>query len=67
MQLMPMEQYGSSSDDTMWTVVQHYETGAQEARNKYAKVLCVVDSPTSPPEGEVRDVYCSDIPGYYYT
>jgi|TARA_Y100000310_G_C20636516_1_gene791466 hypothetical protein len=48
--------------DWIWYVLKKYQTPIKEAQNKYARWHCLVVSPMVP-NGEVGDVYISDIKG----
>lgn len=43
-----------------WIVLKHYQQPENEAKNPYARVFCQVSSPLCP-EGELGDVYISEI------
>jgi hypothetical protein len=53
-----------TSNGWTWKILKHYQTLEKEVENPYARVFCHVTSPFVP-EGEMGDVYCADIPGYF--
>ena len=49
------------ADDWTWYVLKKYQSPEKEAANPYARWLCAVVTPYTSLEGDVGDVYCSDI------
>lgn len=46
-----------------WQVLKHYASSEAEAKDPYARVFCNVISPIVGPQGELGDVYLSEIRG----
>jgi len=60
----PYEVY--TAGDWEWRVLKHYQSPEGERKNKFARVLCAVQSPFTFGTYEYGDTYCKDIPGYVY-
>ena len=56
----PYEVWVSRDGSWEWHVLKKYQNPVQEAKNEYARWLCLVKSPYVP-EGEMGDVYVRDI------
>jgi hypothetical protein len=52
--------YQSFRGDWTWYVLKTYQAPERERSNPYARWFCLVVTPIVP-EGELGDVYCSDI------
>ena len=56
----PYEVWVSADGSWEWHVLKKYQSPTNEAKNQYARWLCLVKTPYVP-DGEMGDVYISDI------